>query len=236
MTKKEQEQQEIQEFQKFLKLAAKAENVDPDTYVKNLKEEDIEKAYGKFKELKEKGISPEEYFEKLKTKKLQRGMKLNYLNSLKLENCKDDEELYFFKKGGSVGCGCKKKKKAQNGDKLKKLCGGKKFLGKGKKIKVSCHQKGGTFQDDYQWLLQNAKEIMKSKPKPINQDYTTELLKKVDSLPDPNRLRELYGLNRYGNPFNINSNIPSKLRPPRVVPTNTIVLPELIVQPKTNIK
>lgn len=222
MTEKEQQQQEIQEFQKFLVEEAKAKKVDPEQYVKGMDEKALEEAYARFR--------------KAKTKKAQRGMKLNYLNSLKLENCKDDEELYFFKKGGSVGCGCKKKKKAQNGDKLKKLCGGKKFLGKGKKIKVSCHQKGGTFQDDYQWLLQNAKEIMKSKPKPINQDYTTELLKKVDSLPDPNRLRELCGLNRYGNPFNINSNIPSKLRPPRVVPTNTIVLPELIVQPKTNIK
>lgn len=37
-----------------------------------------------------------------------RGAKLQYLKSLK-NKCAEDEELYYFKKGGSVGCGCKKK-------------------------------------------------------------------------------------------------------------------------------
>ena len=36
------------------------------------------------------------------------GAKLNYLKSLK-NQCAEDEELYYYKKGGSVGCGCKKK-------------------------------------------------------------------------------------------------------------------------------
>ena len=36
------------------------------------------------------------------------GAKLNYFKSLK-HKCADDEELYYYKKGGSVGCGCKKK-------------------------------------------------------------------------------------------------------------------------------
>ena len=50
------------------------------------------------------------------------GAKLNYIKSLK-HQCADDEELYYYKKGGSLGCGCKKKKeggeveKAQNGAK-----------------------------------------------------------------------------------------------------------------------
>ncbi len=48
------------------------------------------------------------------------GAKLQYLKSLK-NQCPEGEELYYYKKGGSVGCGCKKKedggeiKKAQNG-------------------------------------------------------------------------------------------------------------------------
>ena len=36
------------------------------------------------------------------------GAKLQYIKSLK-HQCADDEELYYYKKGGSVGCGCKKK-------------------------------------------------------------------------------------------------------------------------------
>lgn len=36
------------------------------------------------------------------------GAKLNYIKSLK-HQCAEDEEVYYYKKGGSVGCGCKKK-------------------------------------------------------------------------------------------------------------------------------
>ena len=50
------------------------------------------------------------------------GAKLNYLKSLK-HKCADDEELYYYKKGGRVGCGCKKKE--DGGEmKPKKDCGG----------------------------------------------------------------------------------------------------------------
>ena len=59
------------------------------------------------------------------------GAKLNYLKSLK-NKCAEDEELYYFKKGGSMGCGCKKKeqggelkeKKESTVSKFKKACGG----------------------------------------------------------------------------------------------------------------
>lgn len=56
------------------------------------------------------------------------GAKLNYLKTLK-HQCPEGEELYYYKRGGSVGCGCKKKEdggeinKAQKGtvvDKFKK--------------------------------------------------------------------------------------------------------------------
>ena len=53
-------------------------------------------------------------------KKAAHGTKLNYFKSLK-NQCAEDEEVVYFKKGGSVKCGCKKKEeggeiaKAQKG-------------------------------------------------------------------------------------------------------------------------
>ena len=41
-------------------------------------------------------------------KKALHGAKLNYFKSLK-HQCAEDEEVVYYKKGGSVGCGCKKK-------------------------------------------------------------------------------------------------------------------------------
>lgn len=43
-----------------------------------------------------------------KTQAARHGAKLNYLKSLK-HQCAEDEEVVYYKKGGSVGCGCKKK-------------------------------------------------------------------------------------------------------------------------------
>ena len=52
-----------------------------------------------------------EQAEKEQTKqaqKAQHGAKLQYLKSLK-NKCNEDEELVYYKKGGTVDCGCKKK-------------------------------------------------------------------------------------------------------------------------------
>ena len=43
-----------------------------------------------------------------KTQAAKHGAKLNYLKSLK-HQCAEDEEVVYYKEGGSVGCGCKKK-------------------------------------------------------------------------------------------------------------------------------
>ena len=43
-----------------------------------------------------------------KKQKALHGAKLQYVKSLK-NQCADDEELYYYKKGGSLGCGCRKK-------------------------------------------------------------------------------------------------------------------------------
>lgn len=48
-------------------------------------------------------------------KKALHGAKLNYFKSLK-HQCAEDEEVVYYKKGGSVGCGCKKK---EDGGKIK---------------------------------------------------------------------------------------------------------------------
>ena len=49
-------------------------------------------------------------------KSAKHGAKLNYIKQLN-HKCADDEELYYFKKGGRVGCGCKKK--MEDGGQLK---------------------------------------------------------------------------------------------------------------------
>lgn len=56
-----------------------------------------------------------------KTAAAKHGAKLQYLKNLK-HQCAEDEEVVYFKRGGSVDCGCQKKKggeieKAQNGTK-----------------------------------------------------------------------------------------------------------------------
>ena len=57
---------------------------------------------------------PEEYKQamenqqKQQTTKALHGAKLNYFKSLK-HQCAEDEEVVYYKKGGSVTCGCKKK-------------------------------------------------------------------------------------------------------------------------------
>lgn len=62
------------------------------------------------------------------------GAKLNYIKSLK-HKCADDEEVFYFKKGGSVGCGCKKK---EDGGKVKKNCKGSVVT------EFKKHRKGGS--------------------------------------------------------------------------------------------
>ena len=60
---------------------------------------------------------PEEYKQAVQNQQKQQqaqaqkaahGAKLNYFKSLK-NQCAEDEEVVYYKKGGSVGCGCKKK-------------------------------------------------------------------------------------------------------------------------------
>ena len=69
---------------------------------------------------------PEEYKQamenqqKQQTTKALHGAKLNYFKSLK-HQCAEDEEVVYYKKGGSVTCGCKKKE--QGGEVPTAKCG-----------------------------------------------------------------------------------------------------------------
>lgn len=69
--------------------------------------------------------------------KAKQGAKLNYLKFLK-HQCADDEELYYYKKGGSVGCGCKKKE--DGGEVIKASTGVELFREDQKKKKQNTKQ------------------------------------------------------------------------------------------------
>ena len=52
--------------------------------------------------------------QELLKQKAAHGTKLQYFKSLK-HKCADDEEVYYYKAGGSVGCGCRKIQKGEPG-------------------------------------------------------------------------------------------------------------------------
>lgn len=91
-----------QKFLQFLaqKSGAKTQK-DLEKYVQGLGEDGLKKAYDEFS----KSIQEEETS---KARKAAHGMKLNYIRNLK-NQCANDEELVYFKKGGSLDCGCRKK-------------------------------------------------------------------------------------------------------------------------------
>ena len=79
-----EQQKELESFKKWL--------ADKNYAPKN--QEEVKKYYAQY--------------QKEKIKKDLHGAKLNYFKSLK-NQCAEDEEVVYYKKGGSVGCGCKKK-------------------------------------------------------------------------------------------------------------------------------
>ena len=67
-----------------------------------------------------KAVENQQKQQQAQTQKALHGAKLNYFKSLK-NQCAEDEEVVYYKKGGSVSCGCKKK---EDGGQVKKDCGG----------------------------------------------------------------------------------------------------------------
>lgn len=88
---------EVKEFQAFIVEEAKSKGKKPEDYAKELGEDGLKKAYQRFVAYKQK-----------KAQKALHGAKLNYFKSLK-HQCAEDEEVVYYKRGGSVDCGCKKK-------------------------------------------------------------------------------------------------------------------------------
>ena len=63
-----------------------------------------------------KAVENQQKQQQAQTQKALHGAKLNYFKSLK-HQCAEDEEVVYYKKGGSVTCGCKKK---EQGGEVKK--------------------------------------------------------------------------------------------------------------------
>ena len=112
----DKEQQELNNFKKWLE----AKKYSP----KN--QDEVKKYYAEYQKEKAKASEAQ-------TKKAAHGTKLTYFKSLK-NQCAEDEEVVYFKKGGSVRCGCKKKEdggeiaKAQNGSAVDKFKNRKKEI------------------------------------------------------------------------------------------------------------
>ena len=98
-----------QAFIQFLaqKSGAKTQQ-ELEKYIQNLGEDGLKQAYTEFTQLMQQ-----------QAQKAKHGAKLQYFRQLK-NQCAEDEELYYFKKGGSIGCGCKKKKMEAGGPAPKK--------------------------------------------------------------------------------------------------------------------
>ena len=89
------------------------------------------------------------------TQAARHGAKLNYIKSLK-NQCPEGEELYYYKKGGSVGCGCKKK---EDGGEIEKAQKGTKAVDKFKNRKQDQATKDSIAINKY-----NDIELMDSRP------------------------------------------------------------------------
>lgn len=112
-------------------------------------------------------ISQAEAEQSKQAQKAEHGAKLQYFKKLK-NQCADDEEVVYYKKGGSVNCGCKKK---EEGGEVIKASSGTSFLEKIKnKFNSTVHSIGNAGQ---QMIKQEAqKQPFKNKPKQTKKGTT----------------------------------------------------------------
>ena len=96
-----------------------------------------------------------QFMQEMQTQAARHGAKLNYIKSLK-NQCPEGEELYYYKKGGSVGCGCKKK---EDGGEIEKAQKGTKAVDKFKNRKQDQATKDSIAINKY-----NDIELMDSRP------------------------------------------------------------------------
>lgn len=182
---------EIQEFQAYLEAEAKSQNKDPKSYIENLGEDGLKKAYQRFQDWKQK-----------KTKKAAHGLKLNYIRRLK-NQCEDGEVLVYYKTGGPLGCKCMK---AQSGTEFPHEGLHKMSPERQEELKRSLRQnKGKNYRELVQRGLKKskpkastlpntnntpttAKPIPLAKPKKINTIQSAESGKKIKSNCDGSKL------------------------------------------------
>lgn len=111
-------------------------------------------------------------------KKSLHGSKLQYLRFLK-NQCSEDEEVYYYKKGGSVGCGCKKK---EDGGQVKKDCGGSAIA------KFKAMRPGGNIKKNQGPITQgnpSSNSVTEKPVKKFRNDYSSKRIK--DSEEDYNK-------------------------------------------------
>lgn len=163
-------QQEIKEFQNFIVAEAQKNNVDPEEYVKKLGKEGLKEAYKRFVASKKQ--------------KALHGAKLQYLKTLK-HQCDEGEDVVYYKVGGTLGCGCKKK---EDGGKVEKAEEGWKAKFKARKIQAggkakvekndTVHIKGKPYSIIYSdGLKKNPKSPY---PKYTHQQYWKDVANKTD--------------------------------------------------------
>lgn len=110
---------------KFVQGLAQTLQADPKQIVQIAQQnpDALEAAVNAFQQTQDMNQAAQAFQQTLQSKTVaaKHGAKLQYLKNLK-HQCAEDEEVVYFKKGGSVDCGCQKKKggeieKAQNGTK-----------------------------------------------------------------------------------------------------------------------
>lgn len=110
---------------KFVQGLAETLQADPKQIVQIAQQnpDALEAAVNAFQQTQDMNQAAQAFQQTLQSKTVaaKHGAKLQYLKNLK-HQCAEDEEVVYFKRGGSVDCGCQKKKggeieKAQNGTK-----------------------------------------------------------------------------------------------------------------------
>ena len=93
----------------FVQGLAEALQIDPKQIIEITQQNPkaLENAVQTYQQTQDINQAAQTFAQSLK-QKAQHGAKLQYIKSLK-NQCPEGEELYYYKKGGSVGCGCKKK-------------------------------------------------------------------------------------------------------------------------------
>ena len=116
--------QQEQALMQFVQGLAQTLQADPQQIVQIAQQnpEALQIAVQTYQQTQDMGQAAQAFQQALqqKTQAAKHGAKLQYLKSLK-NKCAEDEELVYYKKGGSVTCGCKKK---ENGKEVAKASNG----------------------------------------------------------------------------------------------------------------